>query len=93
MPETVQKVVRKLVDLLVASFGMVMVVYGYKLASFTMTSTLPATKLPTGYLYMVMPIAGVLIAYDSIMDLLGIDKIEDPEEEQVNLFASTEEEV
>ncbi len=79
MPEKVQAVIRKVVDLLVAGFGIVMVVYGYKLASFTMSSTMPATKLPTGYLYMAIPIAGVLITYDTIMDLLGIDKIEEKE--------------
>ena len=81
MPEKMQFIVLKLVDLLVALFGACMVYYGYKLAMFTMSSTLPATKLPTGFLYMVIPVAGVLITYDTLMDLLGLDKIEDGGEE------------
>lgn len=83
-PEALQKVILKVVDLLVMSFGICMVVFGYKLAMFTMTSTLPATKLPTGWLYMAIPVAGLLISYDSLMDLLGIDKIEEPEELEFN---------
>lgn len=76
-PLKVQWFIKKLVDALVASFGLCMVVYGYKLAMFTMTSTLPATKLPTGWLYMAIPISGVLITYDTLMDFLGLDKIKE----------------
>ncbi len=79
-PDKMQFVVGKIVDLLVALFGACMVYYGYNLATFTMTSTLPATKLPTGYLYAVLPLAGLLITYDSVMDFLGFDKIEEKTE-------------
>lgn len=84
-PEKVQKVILKVVDLLVTFFGLCMVYYGFKLAMFTMTSTLAATKLPTGWLYMAIPVSGLLISYDSLMDLLGIQKNEeDINEKNIN---------
>lgn len=83
-PKPVQKVIVKVDDLLVMIFGLCMVFYGYKLAMFTMSSTLPATKLPTGWLYMAIPVAGLLISYDALMDMLGIDKIEEAEELEIN---------
>lgn len=78
-PDKMKWYIRKLVDALVGIFGGCMVFYGFKLASFTMSSTLPATKLPTGWLYMCIPIAGILITYDTIMDFLGLDKIQEQE--------------
>lgn len=75
-PEKVQKVVLKVVDVFILIFGIIMIYYGYKLASVTMTSTLPATKMPTGYLYGVIPLAGIMITYDTFMDLIGHTKID-----------------
>jgi TRAP-type C4-dicarboxylate transport system permease small subunit len=39
-----------------------------------MRSILPATGLPAGIMYIVMPIASIPMIYDSLMELLGIEK-------------------
>jgi TRAP-type C4-dicarboxylate transport system permease small subunit len=57
-----------------------MVVYGWQLAMVMMASTMPATKMPTGYLYIIVPISGVFVVFDSLMELLGL--IENEEETQ-----------
>lgn len=75
-PKPMQKVVNKLVDLLVMSFGLVMTWYGFNLARLTMGSTMPATKLPSGVLYGVIALAGIMIAYDTFMDLIGHTKLD-----------------
>ncbi|GMQ59886.1 hypothetical protein AN1V17_42860 [Vallitalea sediminicola] len=75
-PPKFQKIVDKFVDLVILLFGFIMIYYGGKLSSIMMTSTYPATKMPTGYLYMVIPISGILITFDSIMSLIGLNQLE-----------------
>ncbi|MEX1377500.1 MAG: TRAP transporter small permease [Eubacteriales bacterium] len=75
-PKKMQKIVEKFAYLMVAAFGIFMVIWGWELTSKMMTSTLPATKMPRGYLYIVMPFSGALIAYYSIMDVLGVKRYE-----------------
>lgn len=48
--------------LLVAAFGCYLGWYGYELASRTMTQTFAATKLPIGWMYLGIPLGGVLMA-------------------------------
>ncbi|PKM58223.1 MAG: TRAP transporter small permease [Firmicutes bacterium HGW-Firmicutes-3] len=79
-PEPIQKILLKFVDLCILTFGVIMVVYGWQLAMVMMASTMPATKMPTGYLYIVVPISGVFVVFDSLMELLGL--IENEEEGQ-----------
>lgn len=80
-PKKVQKVVLKLVDTIILAFGGVMIYYGFTLSKLTMTSTLPATKLPSGVLYAVIALSGVMIVYDTFMDLVGYSKLDDEESE------------
>lgn len=75
-PEPVQKVVYKVVDLLMMGFGLVMTYYGFNLARLTMGSTMPATKLPSGVLYGIIAVAGIMITYDTLMDLVGYKKLD-----------------
>lgn len=74
MPPKVQFVMLKFVDLSIFAFGVIMIYYGGKLASITMSSTMPATKMPTGYLYGIVPLSGILVAYYSLISLLGLEK-------------------
>lgn len=84
-PEPAQKVILKFVDLCILIFGIIMVIYGFKLSVVMMGSTMPATKMPTGYLYAVVPISGLFVAFDSLMSLLGfIDNEEDDDEDEVD---------
>jgi len=75
-PKKMQKVVEKFAYLMVAAFGIFMVIWGWDLTSKMMTSTMAATKMPRGYLYIVMPFSGLLIAYYSIMDVFGVKRYE-----------------
>lgn len=79
-PESVQKVMQKFVDLCILIFGIIMVVFGWKLAAAMMTSTMPATKMPTGYLYGILPVSGVFVAFYSLMRILGLEKNENEDE-------------
>lgn len=57
-----QRLVSKLIYLLVAGFGVYLIVYGYELASRTMLQTFAASKLPIGWNYLGIPLRGVLVA-------------------------------
>lgn len=83
LPEVVQKIVFKFCDVAILFFGVVMVIYGNKLMQTTMSSTLPATGLPSGITYAVIPIAGILVVYHSLMDLLGFDQFDGEMGEQL----------
>jgi TRAP-type transport system small permease protein len=75
LSENIQKnVIAKLAHACTAIIGFVLIYYGIKLAENGLMSTLPATGLRTSVEYLFVPVAGVLIIYESIMDLFGIDK-------------------
>lgn len=80
-PEPVKKIILKFVSLCILIFGVIMVVYGWKLAATMMASTMPATKMPTGYLYGIVPISGVFVIFDSLMELLGFIENKEDEDE------------
>jgi TRAP-type transport system small permease protein len=54
--------------LLVLIFIAFFVYYSYHLTLRTMTQTSPSLRIPMGYVYMSMPIAGVLIAFHGVGD-------------------------
>ena len=65
-PLTGQYVISRLIYLLIAGFGLVMIVYGFELVQFMTMSTLPATKLPSAVEYAVIPVSGVLLIYNAL---------------------------
>jgi len=66
----------KLRALVVLVVALVLVYYGRGLVRVGMRSTLAATGAPEGIQHLAMPVAGVLMLYDSFMDLCGFDKEE-----------------
>lgn len=76
-PRKYQSIIYKFSVLCVLGFGLVMVFAGYNLSMRTMSSTLPATKLPSGYLYAVIPFSGLMITYDSIVELIKNEGFEE----------------
>jgi TRAP-type C4-dicarboxylate transport system permease small subunit len=60
-PKRVGALADIIADILVAAFGLLLIVEGYKFTVLTWSSTLPVTKLPTGVQYMIIPLTGVLI--------------------------------
>ncbi len=78
-----ERILKLIQDITVLSVGWVMLVYGHRLVEFTSRSIMPATELPSSTLYIVLPFAAVLIIYEGVMDILGIetDTTSDEEEE------------
>ncbi|MGL1893015.1 MAG: TRAP transporter small permease [Spirochaetaceae bacterium] len=83
MPPVVFKILKILKDLITIFIAVIMIVYGTKIIGFTSRSIMPATEWPSSVLYMILPISGVLIIFESVMDLFGI---EDSAVEIENLF-------
>jgi TRAP-type C4-dicarboxylate transport system permease small subunit len=52
--------------LLIAVFGLMMIVYGIELTEFMTMSTLPATKISSAVEYVVLPISGTMLVYNSL---------------------------
>jgi TRAP-type C4-dicarboxylate transport system permease small subunit len=73
-PKPVQHALEKIISVVVFAFGLLMIVYGLKLISYTMTSTLPATKLPASTLDLMIPVGGFFSCYFSLFDFFGLDK-------------------
>lgn len=65
-PERLQALITRLVWLIVTGFGVYLLIYGWELASRTMSQTFSATKLPVGLMYWALPAGGLLIALYSL---------------------------
>ncbi len=63
----------KLNYILTAGFGIALIYFGILLISSTTTSTLPATKLPSSWKYMMIPISGIFITYFSLLNLFNLN--------------------
>lgn len=81
---TVLTILNKIGNCVVFFIALVMLTDGWKLVQFTMTSIMPATKLPSGLLYAILPISAIIIIYESVMDFLNIDT----NDEAVDAFLS-----
>ena len=57
--------------------GFVFLIYGNQLIAVAMRSIMPASRLPSGILYFVLPLAAVLMIYEGATDLIGYET--DPE--------------
>jgi TRAP-type transport system small permease protein len=53
--------------------GIVMLVFGFKLVKFTSTSIMPATGWPASTQYMPLILSGILIIYEAVMKIFGVD--------------------
>lgn len=63
LPPGLQRGVARVVWLVVAGFGLYLAQYGLDLSMRTMGQTFSATKLPIGWMYLAIPLGGVLIAF------------------------------
>jgi TRAP-type C4-dicarboxylate transport system permease small subunit len=73
IPPPLARVFTILKSIAIFIIGFVMLTDGWKLVGVTMKSILPATGWPAGLLYAILPIASIVMIYESLMDLLGID--------------------
>ena len=60
--------------ILIAVFGGATVYYGLLIMNMTKTSTLPATKMPSSVLYVILPLSGLLVLVNAILVAAGQDK-------------------
>jgi TRAP-type C4-dicarboxylate transport system permease small subunit len=61
--------VSRCIYLLIAGFGLIMVICGIQLVEFMTMSTLPATKISSSVEYVVIPISGAMLIYNSLEQL------------------------
>lgn len=84
MPKTVQKVLFYFNKFVTMSVGIFVGVYGIKLVRATWRQFLPASKLPAGMLYLMMPVGGFLMAYFMLLDLFNWKK------DKITVFSDAE---
>jgi len=73
LPPLVDKIMRKINDIVIIFVGIIFLRWGIPLVAFTMRSILPASHLPAGWLYMIMPVCAVFLVYEGLADFIGID--------------------
>ncbi|KXS48347.1 TRAP transporter small permease [Halanaerobium congolense] len=71
-PENYQKYIYKIEDILVGVFGGFMLKYGWDLYNATKATVLPATQWTRGLLFIMLPLAGILIIIYSIAKFFGV---------------------
>ncbi|SER57059.1 TRAP transporter small permease [Psychrobacillus sp. OK032] len=72
-PKMFNKVLDKLILVIVFAFGIYLVVQGWQFTVLMLESTLPATKLPSSITYIIMPITGVMICLYALLQLVNIN--------------------
>lgn len=65
-PLPMQYAVSRGIYLLIAGFGLIMIIYGIELTEFMSMSTLPATKISSAVEYVVMPISGLMLTVNAL---------------------------
>lgn len=60
--------------ILIAVFGGFMIYFGAIIMNMTKLSTMPATKLPSSVLYVILPLAGVLVLLNAVLVAARQDK-------------------
>jgi TRAP-type C4-dicarboxylate transport system permease small subunit len=73
IPPRLDALLWRLRDVVVLALGLVFLRWGPVLVSFTMRSILPASGLRAGWLYLIVPVCAVLLIYEAVTDLLGVD--------------------
>lgn len=71
-PFKVRKGFEVLVQLLLILFDLFLVVYGFQMVSKTMTQPSPALRLPMGYVYLSVPVMGILGIFYSAQEIVTI---------------------
>ena len=81
-------VLRRIAALGILGVGVVLLIYGNQLTAVAMRSIMPASKLPSGILYMILPLASVLMIYEAITDLVGYETDSEAPETDVEIEAA-----
>jgi TRAP-type C4-dicarboxylate transport system permease small subunit len=73
LPKSINKVLDKIVQVSIVLFGLYFMVQGWDFTVMMHESTLPATKLPTSIMYLVMPVSGLMTTVYGLLQLCNID--------------------
>lgn len=73
LPATVQKMLAKLITVVIFLFGLYLAVYGWEYTELMHPNTLSATGWPRSVQYMIVPISGVMICSYSMLQLFGVN--------------------
>ncbi|MGL4566971.1 MAG: TRAP transporter small permease [Fusobacteriaceae bacterium] len=73
-PKSVKKYVGMFDQLLVITFGVILLIKGYELSEMTWYSVMPSLGIPTTFQYAAVPISGFFIAVYALFDLIAIIK-------------------
>ena len=74
LPDKALSVLESINHLLIAVFGGCMVYFGLIIMNMTKMSTLPATKMPSSVLYVILPLSGLLVLVNAILVAAKQDK-------------------
>jgi len=72
LPFNLRKVCALVVQVLLLVFDAFIIMYGLDMTFKTMTQPSPALHLPMGYVYMAVPVMGILGAYYSVQETIRI---------------------
>lgn len=72
MPKIAQLVIGRLIQLMVLIFAVYLVVQGAQFTSDASAATLPGTGWPRSVVYVIMPVAGVMIGAYTILQAAGV---------------------
>jgi TRAP-type transport system small permease protein len=71
-PKAVNRILDKIINICIFGFGLYFVVNGWAFTELMQGSTLPATKLPSSAMYVILPISGIMICIYSFLQLIGV---------------------
>lgn len=74
LPAKAISILESVDHILMAAFGGLMVYYGVVIMNMTKLSTMPATKLPSSVLYVILPLSGILVFLNAILVAAKRDK-------------------
>ncbi len=67
LPAKAIGVLESIDHILMAAFGGLMIYYGIVIMNMTRLSTMPATKLPSAVLYVILPLSGILVFLNALL--------------------------
>lgn len=73
LPKSINTVLDKIVQVATILFGLYFIIQGWDFTVMMHESTLPATKLPTSVMYLVMPVTGLMTTVYGFLQLINID--------------------
>ncbi|MBQ9330127.1 MAG: TRAP transporter small permease [Oscillibacter sp.] len=71
LPSKAIRVLESIDHILIAVFGGTMVYFGLVIMNATRLSTMPATKLPSAVLYVILPLSGLLVLLNAVLVAAG----------------------